>query len=375
MAMDETIRSVADRFCLEGTMTGFQEIKTGHINRSYRLRCETPDGGVKDYVLQRINVYVFKKPEEVMDNVCMVTDYLAQAMVRMGQDPTNRVLKLIPAREGGYLARDDEGGHWRVYDFISHAHTVDQAQSLAQFREIGRAFGDFQSMLSGFPIDSLHETIPSFHDTRKRLGDFRRSVEKDVCQRADGVRQDIDFILQRGPAMCRIVEMIEEGALPLRVTHNDTKINNVMLDIATDRALCVIDLDTVMPGSVLYDFGDAIRVGACTATEDERDLSRVSLDMDLFSAFSEGFTTRTANHLTLKELENLPLGAIVMTFENAMRFLADYLDGDVYYRIDCPDHNLARARCQMRLLSDMERREAEMYATVRAQIAQYRTQP
>lgn len=373
MEINAKLKAIIDRFDFPGALVGCAEIKTGHINRTYRLRFEDARGASREYVLQRINNYVFKKPNEVMQNVRLVTEHLSRALAARGVDSDNRVLRVVPTKDGGAMADDGEDGFWRAYDFIRHAVTVDRVESAAQFREIGAAFGDFQGMLSDFPIGRLYDTIPHFHDTRKRLGDFERSVAEDAAGRAEGVRKEIEFIRSRGRAMCRIVEMLDSGELPLRVTHNDTKINNVMLDADTGEALCVIDLDTVMPGSALYDFGDAIRYGASTAAEDEKDLSRVALDIDLFAAFSEGFISRTADRLTRTELENLPLGAMVMTYENALRFLADHLDGDVYFTdIDYPEHNLTRARCQMKLLEDMESKRDEMDAIVKALIERTR---
>lgn len=366
MTIDSKLGSIIDRFDFPGILGDCREVKTGHINITYRLRFALPDGATRDYILQRINNYVFKKPWEVMENVQLVTEHIRQSMTRQGIDPKNRVLRVVPVKGGGNMVEDGEGGYWRAYDYIRHAKTTDRVESPAQFRQIGAAFGQFQSMLSDFPIEKLHDTIPHFHDTRKRVGDFERSVQLDVAHRAAGVREDIEFIRSRGEVMCRIVDMLNAGDIPLRVTHNDTKINNVMLDADTGEALCVIDLDTVMPGSALYDFGDAIRYGASTAAEDETDLERVALDMDLFAAFSEGFIASTAARLTPVELENLPVGALVMTYENALRFLADYLDGDTYYKIDYPAHNLDRARCQCKLLTDMEAKRDEMYATVAA---------
>ena len=363
MTIDSKLRAVIDRFDFPGSLVECQEIKTGHINRTYRLRYEQ-SGRAADYVLQRINNYVFKKPWEVMENVQLVTEHLRAAMRNRGIDPENRVLKLVRVKTGGAMVDDGEDGFWRAYEFIRHATTIDRIESPGQFRQIGAAFGQFQGMLSDFPIERLHDTIPHFHDTRKRVGDFEHSVALDVAGRAAGVQADIAFIRSRGEAMCRIVDMLKSGEMPLRVTHNDTKINNVMLDVDTGEALCVIDLDTVMPGSALYDFGDAIRYGASTAAEDETDLDKVSLDMDLFTVFSEGFIANTAARLTDVELKSLPLGALVMTYENALRFLADYLDGDTYYKIDYPAHNLDRARCQCRLLADMEANQDSMYDIV-----------
>jgi len=371
MTIDNRLRAIIDRFDFPGDLADCREIKTGHINRTYRLRFGQSEGDSRDYVLQRINDYVFKKPSEVMENVRLVTEHIHAAMVARGVDPANRVLRLVPVKDGGNMVEDGEGGFWRAYDFIRHAVTIDRIESPAQFRQIGAAFGEFQSMLSDFPIERLHETIPHFHDTRKRLGDFERSVALDAAGRAAGVQGDIEFIRSRGGAMCRIVDMIDSGRLPLRVTHNDTKINNVMLDQDTGEALCVIDLDTVMPGSALYDFGDAIRYGASTAAEDETDLDRVALDMDLFTAFSDGFIAATAARLTPTELSSLPLGAMVMTYENALRFLADYLDGDIYFKVDRPAHNLERARCQSRLLMDMEAKKDRMYEIVEGLCRRY----
>ena len=371
MTIDPGIRAVVALFDFPGAIAECEEITTGHINVTYRLRFAEADGASRQYTLQRINHYVFRQPEQVMRNMRRVTDHLSRALAARGVDPDRRVLSLVPATDGAPLAVDADGGCWRAYEYIANARTVDAVAGPGQFTEIGRAFGDFQSMLSDFPIGELYETIPSFHDTRKRLNDFRRSVANDPCGRAASVPGEIAFILEQGPGMCRIVEMLESGELPLRVTHNDTKINNVLLDDETGEALCVIDLDTVMPGSSLYDFGDAIRYGACTAAEDERDLSKVSLDIGLFAAFAEGFIARTVEGLTRTELENLPLGALVMTYENALRFLADHLDGDVYYRIDRPGHNLDRARCQIALYRDMQARRAEMDSIVRRLIEKY----
>ena len=360
---DTLLRSVLAGYDFPGEPTSVTEIKTGHINTTCRLTFREP-AGTRDYLLQRINTFAFHKPEEVMENVTLVTEHLHRALVSRGMDPENRVLRVIPTREGRPLCYDADGGAWRAYNFIAHAHSVDAVESPEQFGIVGRAFGDFQSMLSDFPIKKLHDTIPFFHDTIRRMDNFEASVARDVAGRAECAAEEIAFVRARREAMGRIVRMISDGTLPLRVTHNDTKCNNVMVDDVTGEALCVVDLDTVMAGSALYDFGDAIRFGASTAAEDERDLSKVRLDMDLFTAFTEGFVSRTARGLVRAELDNLVLGALVMTFEVGLRFLTDYLDGDVYFRIESPDHNLARAKCQFKLLSDMESHRAEMEAVV-----------
>ena len=372
MMSEQNLKQIISAFDFPGEFIAWEEIKTGHINRTYVVTFRQADGSDRSFVLQNVNTYVFKKPDELMENIQLVTEHLRRVMIDRGENPENRVLRLVPARGGGITWLDSDGGCWRAYDFITHAYTVDNLDSAEEFREIGRAFGEFQNMLTGFPISRLHETIPYFHDTKRRIAAFEASVAKDALGRAAGVGAEIAFARARKAEMGRIVEMIDAGVIPLRVTHNDTKINNVMLDVDTGKALCVIDLDTVMAGSALYDFGDAVRVGASTAAEDEKDLTRVALDIDLFRGFAEGFISQTASGLTEAELVNLPLGAMVMTYENGIRFLTDYLDGDVYFRIGYPEHNLVRCRAQFRLLSDMEARREDMDRIVRELIAKYR---
>ena len=373
MSLIAELRPVYTGFDLSGECIAVEEIKTGHINRTYKLTFAQPDGTHIDYILQRISTQAFHHPDQVMENVLLVTEHIRDAMLAQGQDPENRVLRVIPTRKDEPFLLDAEGGFWRVYNCVAHAHSVDRVESPEQFRVVGRAFGEFQNMLSDFPIERLHDTIPNFHNTIKRIETFEASVAKDAAHRCASARPEIDFVLERKARMGRIVELIDEGVIPLRVTHNDTKCNNVMVDDVTGEALCVVDLDTVMAGSSLYDFGDAIRFGASTAVEDEPDLDKVRLDMDLFAAFADGFISRTAGGLTLAELENLPLGALVICYEIGLRFLADYLDGDVYFRIEYPEHNLVRARCQFKLLTEMEAHKADMDRVTRELIARYRS--
>jgi len=372
MAMDERLCPVVEAFDFPGKWIGSSEIKTGHINRTYRLDFEKENGVRISFILQRISTQAFKQPELVMHNVLLVTEHIRSALVKQGIDPENRVLRVIPTKDGKSMLVDGDGGYWRAYNCISHAHSVDRVESPEQFREVGRAFGEFQNMLSDFPIDQLYDTIPDFHNTIRRIEAFEESVENDVAGRCASAIPEIDAVLSRRDRMGRIVQMIEAGEIPLRVTHNDTKCNNVMVDDTTGEALCVVDLDTVMAGSSLYDFGDAIRFGASTAVEDEPNLGLVELDMGLFKAFAEGFISKTAGGLTLNELGNLSLGARVICYEIGLRFLKDYLDGDIYFRVEYPEHNLVRARCQFKLLESMEVHTADMDAVVRELIAKYR---
>ena len=299
----------------------------------------------------------------MMENIAHVTAYLREAIRRRGGDPARETLRIIPLADGrAYLLADD--GCWRMYSLVGHTVTHQQAESESVFREAGRGFGRFMRDLSGYPAHTLHETIPRFHDTANRLTNFRRSAEADPAGRAALARPEIDFVLARSH---RASALLDAG-LPLRVTHNDTKLNNVLMDAATDEALCVIDLDTVMPGLAAYDFGDAIRYGANTAAEDEADLSKVHFSLPLFRAYAEGYLGEAGAMLTPAEIDSLPLGTWMMTYEVGMRFLTDYLDGDIYFHTAYPTHNLVRARNQFALLADMEKHEAAMLETVREYI-------
>lgn len=346
---------VASHFRLAGEVESYVELTAGLINNSYRLSC-----GAKEYVLQQINTYVFRQPEQVMSNVQRVTEHLRRKLVEAGEDPARRALHLIETTDGGNMYRDEQGCCWRVYDFITDALTRDRVETAEQFHQVGAAFGEFQRMLFDFPAAELYETIPHFHDTRKRFETFRQAVATDRAGRVKDLAPEISFFLNREEMMSSIVVAIERGELPLRVTHNDTKTNNVMLDAQSGMALCVIDLDTVMPGSALYDYGDALRFGASSAAEDEPDLSKIWLDMDYFRAFTDGFVPQVRQALTDAELKLLPLGLKVITCELAMRFLTDYIDGDLYFKIRYPEHNLVRTRAQMRLLEDIEARYDEL---------------
>lgn len=324
----------------------------GHINRTYLVETS----GKERYILQGINKTVFPQPEELMENVVKVTLYLKDMIEKSGGNPDRETLTLVPALDGKSFFRDEAGEYYRVYRFIEDAVTLNAAGQLSDFYESGIAFGRFQSMLRDFPAQTLHSVIPDFHNTAKRFLALEKAVELDICGRKEEVKKEIDFIRERSSELSLLNDMEKAGTLPLRVTHNDTKLNNVMLDKKSHKALCVIDLDTVMPGLSVHDFGDAIRFGANTAAEDERDLQKVSLSLELYDVYKKGFLEGCQGSLTREELSMLPMGAKMMTLECGIRFLTDYLSGDTYFKVSREKHNLDRCRCQLALAADMERK-------------------
>ena len=330
----------------------------GHINETYVLDTNPRT------ILQRVNTSIFKNPDYVMENIVAVTAYLREKIVAAGGDPMRETLTVVPTVDGKpyYLAPD--GGAYRMYYFIEGAKSFDRADTPELFAASAHGFGKFQKMLADFPADTLHEVIEKFHDTGDRLRQFREALEKNASGRADAVRPEIDFVLSRADCVTRITDAIADGSVPLRVTHNDTKLNNVMLDEVTNEPVCVIDLDTVMPGSMLYDFGDALRFGASTGSEDETDLSKIEFDLTYFEAFTKAFLEEVGDSITPKERELLPFSAILMTLECGMRFLADHINGDIYFRIHRENHNLDRARTQFKLVADMEKKMDQMMAIV-----------
>ncbi len=349
---------IVQLFALEGTIAGVQEYGSGHINRTELVEMEK-DGQREKYILQRINTEIFHDVDGLMENIVGVTDYLRKKIKAAGGDFEREALQGIPTKDGASYCRA-EGGCYRMYRFISNAVSYDAVRSPGDFYESALAFGTFQSLLSDYPAETLHETIPDFHNTPKRFADFCQAVNKDVMGRVALARKEIDFLMEREQELSILTDLQKAGELPLRVTHNDTKLNNVMLDAKTGKGVCVIDLDTVMPGLSVNDFGDSIRFGANTAAEDETDLSKVSLDLGLYEQYVNGFLKGCQGSLTKKELEMLPMGAKMMTMECGMRFLADYLSGDTYFRIHKEHHNLDRCRTQLALTADMERKWEQM---------------
>ena len=321
----------------------------GHINYTFLI---TTDNG-SQYILQRINTHVFKQPVQLMENVIAVTEHIRTKV----EDPS-QVLHFIPALDGSYFYRDERRRFWRCYEFVG-GFCLEAPETDADFYESAVAFGRFQEQLSDFPASSLYETIPNFHNTPDRYRMLHVAMDEDACDRLQYIQREIDFILEREHEAGTIQRMLESGELPLRVTHNDTKLNNVLLDFKTRKAKCVLDLDTVMPGSSLFDFGDSIRFGAATAPEDVQELSRMTLDLHLFEVYTKGYLDG-CHSLTRREIELLPLGAKIITLELAVRFLTDYLESDHYFKTDYPDHNLVRARAQLKLVMDMEAKWYQM---------------
>lgn len=356
---------LGERFGITGRLTAWHEICAGNINRTYEVSFAAPDGGCDKYTFQRINTYVFKNPEDVMYNILNVTEHIKKKLLEEYGSYERRVLSFLTADDGRPYLYTNDRDFWRVYRFVDNAKAYDIIEKPVHFYEAGRAFGEFQGWLSDFPVDILVETIPHFHNTIRRMEDFRRAVQEDRAGRCGEAEAEIAFILGREAEAGTVVEWLAAGKIPYRVTHNDTKINNILFDAATDKALCVIDLDTVMPGTSVYDFGDAVRSGASTAREDEEDLSKVHFDLAMFEQFTKGFLEETKGLLTPEEIRLLPLGAKIITLELASRFLADYLDGDVYFKTSRPDHNLVRARNQIRLVQEMEGVFSEMENIVR----------
>ena len=356
----EQIKAVAEHFQQEGIFLDSQPYGSGHIYGTYLLTYDV-DGENVHVILQLINKTVFPKPEEVMENIVNVTTHLKKKIVEQGGNPERETLNVIPTKDGNSYHVDADGNYWREYVFVTDATSYDKVEKPDDFYQSAVAFGNFQSLLADFPAETLHETNEKFHDTRHRLATFKKAVEDDVMGRAANVQKEIQFVLDREESIANYFsELLDKGEIPLRVTHNDTKLNNIMIDNETGKGICVIDLDTVMPGLAMNDFGDSIRFGASTAAEDEPDLSKVSCSMDLFDIYAKGFIEGCQGKLTKREIELLPMGAKTMTYECGMRFLTDYLQGDLYFKTHRENHNLDRCRTQFTLVADMEEKWEKM---------------
>ena len=333
------------------------EYGNGHINDTYLV--ETPG----KFIVQRINKTVFPHPEYVMENIMGVTDFLRKKIEAAGGDPDRETLTFVKTTDGLPYYVDENGDYYRVYKFIDNAVSYTIVENSSQLYNAAKAFGKFQNMLADYPAETLHETIVNFHNTKDRYRQFKEAVEKDAAGRAKDVQDEIKFVLDREADGSVVVDAIAEGRIPLRVTHNDTKLNNVLLDPVTGEGVCVIDLDTVMPGSLLYDYGDALRFGGSSGAEDEPDLSKIWFDVEKFEAFTRGFIEELPS-ITDEELKLLPFSIKLMTLECGLRFLADYLNGDVYFKTHCPEHNLVRCRTQFKLVAEIETKMDELNAIV-----------
>lgn len=334
----------------------------GHINSTFKVELKGADGEY-NVVLQKINTSIFQDYKGLMNNIVGVTEYLRERL-SPEEDPMRAVMKVVPALNGEYYA-EVKGDIWRVYVYVTDTTTYQQIEKPEDFYNCGFAFGDFQQRLADYPAAKLCETIPNFHHTPTRFETFKKAVEQDVCGRAESVRQEIDFALARENLANSVAGLLESGEIPYRVTHNDTKLNNILFDNFTGKTLCVVDLDTVMPGAACYDFGDCIRFGASSAPEDEKDLSKVYMNLNLYREFAKGYLSVAAKFLTEKELPTLAVGSALMTFECGIRFLTDYLQGDTYFKTSYEGQNLDRCRTQFKLVADMETKMDEMQAIVK----------
>ncbi len=336
---------IISQFAIEGNIVSVEPYGEGHINSTLLVITDK-----KKYILQKVNTSIFKDVEGLMNNICHVTEHLCS----MGVE----TLHVVRTHDGENFVRADN--IYRVYDFVKNTIAYQTVTDAEVFKNSGAAFGKFQNQLSTFDASVLTETIPDFHNTPKRYENFVTALEADACNRADTCRAEIDFIVSHKDTYSKIVEGLADGSVPLRVTHNDTKLNNILMDAVTKQARVIVDLDTIMPGSMLYDFGDSIRFGASTAAEDERDLDKVHFDISLFEAYASGFCPEVRDSITERECELLPYSAYLITIECGMRFLADYLSGDAYFATKYPEHNLVRARTQIKLASEMEASFEEM---------------
>ena len=357
MDLDQKLLEVCRLFCIDYEYLGYETIQMGNVNRTYKVNFRLPEGKEKAFLVQNVNTYAFRNPVGLMDNIDKVTEHIR------AKKPGQLALHFHHTADRKTYVIDGKN-FWRMTNYVPSV-TYNTVTDLEIVRNAGEAFGIFQMDLADFDIAQLNETIPGFHDTRKRYADFLEAVTQDKAGRAGQVQEEIDYLLSVQDLACTLTDLQKAGKLPLRVTHNDTKINNVLFHPVDKRAMIVIDLDTVMPGLMGHDFGDAIRFAANFAEEDCRELDRVGVNLEVFRAFADGFLSKTAKTMTEMEVKTLALSCFVLTAELATRFLADYLDGDLYFKTNAPDHNLARTRCQIALAKDMQAHLSQMEAIVR----------
>ncbi len=362
---EQTLQEVLEAFDFGAAVVGAIRYGCGHINDTFVVHTQPENCCCRRFILQRMSAAAFKRPDQLMENITGVTEYLGKQILERGGDRTREAMEVIPLKNGQPYYTDSQGGAWRLYPFVEHTICHQSADTPELFAASGRAFGRFQQLLKDYPAETLHETIPNFHNTEDRLAKFKAAMEADKLGRAAECKPEIDFVLAHAADCSVALNAMREGKLPLRVTHNDTKLNNVLMDEITGEGVCIIDLDTVMPGLVIYDFGDSIRFGANHSAEDETDLSKVNLDIDLFAAYTAAFIEGTGGSLTNEEIAYLPWGAKLMTLECGIRFLTDYLVGDEYFHISREKQNLDRCRTQFKLVADMEAQWSELEKLVK----------
>lgn len=362
-AGDQTVQEVLEAYSFPSTLLGVVRYGQGHINDTFCVLCQPQEGDCIRYILQGLSSVAFPHPEELMENFIGIIGYLRERVIANGGDPTRETLSLVKTKDGKDFYVDSCGKVWRLTSFIENTDCFQSATPML-FEASARAFGRFQYMLQGYPAQTLHETIAKFHDTEDRFSKFETALKADKLGRAKDISNEIQFVLNRKADCSVALEALRSGKLPLRVTHNDTKLNNILIDRDTHEGICVIDLDTTMPGLSINDFGDSIRFGATHSQEDEKDLSKVNFDIELYEVYTRGFLEGANGSLTPAELEYLPWGARLMTLECGIRFLTDYLDGDHYFRIHYLEQNLDRCRTQFKLVQDMEAQFDKMSAIV-----------
>jgi Ser/Thr protein kinase RdoA (MazF antagonist) len=358
------VANIISKFQITGDLLAVQPHGTGHINRTFLICLKQPDGDTKYLIMQHINHHVFEEPEKMMANIERITAHLKQKIRHSGGDPSRETLTFIPTKNGRSYHKTPDGEYWRLEWFIDNAHTYTHAPTLTHYYEAAYAYGRFQAMLSDFPIDQLHETIPDFHHTEKRLIGLETAVSQDKAHRTQSVTTEINFICKRAHLAPILTTLQASGQIPLRVTHNDTKLDNIMFDRQTGKGICVIDLDTVMPGIPLFDFADAVRSSTNRAAEDEPNITQVTFDLKIYEKLAHGFLDATRHHLTSLEIDHLAFAARLIVYEQAIRFLTDYLNGDTYYKITQPQQNLHRTRTQIKLLQLMEDNQTKMESII-----------
>ena len=347
------LRDIISQFVIYGDFLVAVPFGNGNVNDTYQITYD--QGGVRlHYTLQRINHQVFKEPAKVMDNVCRVTEHILRKIRAAHVETKKRTLRLLHTPDGGTLVGDGRGNFWRAYVFVEHARAYDVLETPEQAFRVAEAFGEFQLNMVDLPGERLHETIPDFHNTPRRFADFEKAIRNDLRGRAESVRREIDFLMARRDESETLIKLNAAGDIPERITHNDTKANNILIDDLSGEGICVIDLDTVMPGLSLYDFGDMVRSGTNPAGEDEVDLEKVGMNFEMYEAFHRGFLKTAGLFMTSAEKEMLPFAGKLITLEIACRFLTDYLNGDVYFKIRRPDHNLDRTRNQIKMIESIE---------------------